>query len=339
MRAVRDSYRHCLPTDGSFLPHLPRLRQRLLPAAVLALVLVLALAPLLSQAVTLQELPYRNPAPLEALVAQSDARLASTLTTQWPSVERTISAYFPGGAALSGASVFADAAYARCLRLRDAVACRLLMDLLALEMKARRPRALPARLPVLMRPAQLPWKDTALPRALLALDAAHLQSALNSHWAWVKDVINRYLPDSVDLHPVSKVFGSLRDTCQATHTEVACRNHLADIVGFVDANRNQPPAVVQSLPQIRYRDPAPIERLLALDEPALRRSLTDWPRIDALLNQYIPWPVAIAGDVDFARARLDCQAWFPGDYFLCRLYLERLDALMRTKAGLANPFG
>jgi hypothetical protein len=35
--------------------------------------------------------------------------------------------------------------------------------------------------------------------------------------------------------------------------------------------------------------------------------------------------------VDFARARLDCQAAMPGDYGRCRDYLGRLAGLMRTK--------
>lgn len=342
MYAVRESCRWCLRCHSIslFYGSLPAaLWIKMARMTLIALSGLMVLTPLLSPAATLQALPYRNPAPLDALVAQSDTTLAATLVSQWPMVERTISTYLPGGAPLSGVSVFADKLSARCLRLHDPGSCRLLMDLLATEMKARRPRPVPASLPILMRPAQLPAKDTALPRALLALDAALWQSALNSHWPWVKGVIVRFLPDSVDLHPVSKVFGSLRDTCQATHTELACRNHLSDIVGFVDANHQQPPTVVRSLAQLPYRDPAPLGQLLALDEASLRKRLADWAGVDALLNQYIPWTVALAGDVDFARTRLDCQAWFPGDFFLCRLYLERLDALMRTKAGLANPFG
>ena len=291
-----------------------------------------------AQAVTLQELPYRSPAPLDNLLALNDTRFAATLTSQWPLVERTIAAYLPAGAALSGTSAFADTSYARCMRAHEPGPCRLLMDLLSSEMKARRPQAQPALLPVLMRPAQLPWKDTALPRALLAVDASQLQSALSSHWHWFKGVVTRFLPDNVDLHPVSKVFGSLRETCQAVHTEVACRNHLQDIVGIVDANRGQPPTVTRTLTQIPYRDPSPLERLLSLNETMLRSELADWPSIDALLNQYIPAGVAIAGDVDFARMRLDCQAWFPGDFFMCRNYIARLSRLMQGKATMANPF-
>ncbi len=291
-----------------------------------------------AQAVTLQELPYRPPAPLDALLALNDARFAATVASQWPLVERTISSYLPGGATLAGTSTFADTSYARCMRAHEPGPCRLLMDLLSFEMKARRPQALPASLPVLMRPAQLPWKDTALPRALLAVDASQLQSALSSHWRWFKSVVTRFLPDNADLHPVSKVFGSLRDTCQAAHTEIACRNHLQDIVVIVDANRNQPPTVIRTLPQIPYRDPSPLERLLSLDETRLRTELADWPAIDALLNQYIPASVAIAGDVDFARMRLDCQAWFPGEFFMCRNYMARLSRLMQGKATMANPF-
>ncbi len=306
--------------------------------AILFALLAASAAP----AVTLQELPYRQPAPLDALLALNDARFAATVASQWPMVERTIAAYLPAGAALTGTSPFADTSYARCVRTHEPGPCRLLMDLLSFEMKARQPQAQrqaqPASLPVLMRPAQLPWKDTALPRALLAVDASQLQSALSSHWRWFKSVVTRFLPDSVDLHPVSKVFGSLRDTCQAAHTEVACRNHLQDIVGFVDANRGQPPTVIRTLTQIPYRDPSPLERLLSLNETLLRSELADWPAIDALLNQYIPATVAIGGDMDFARMRLDCQTWFPGDFFMCRHYVARLSRLMQGKATMANPF-
>ncbi len=296
------------------------------------------LAACAAQAVTLQELPYRPPAQLDALLALNDVRFAATVASQWPLVERTMASYLPAGTTLTGTSAFADTSYARCMRTHEPGPCRLLMDLLSFEMKARRPQAQAASLPMLMRPAQLPWKDTALPRALRAVDASQMQSALSSHWRWFKSVITRLLPDNVDLHPVAKVFGSLRDTCQAAHTEIACRNHLQDIVGMVDANRNQPPTVIRTLTQIPYRDPAPLERLLSLDETRLRSELADWPAIDALLNQYIPATVAIAGDADFARMRLDCQAWFPGDFFLCRNYTARLSRLMQGKATLANPF-
>ncbi len=331
-----------------WLPLCPPLRLPLWPplwpplCRLLAVLFAALLAASAAQAVTLQELPYRNPAPLDALVALNDARFTATLASQWPSVERTIASYLPGGGPLAGASSFADTSYARCTRAHEPVPCRLLLDLLSFEMKSRRPEsqaeAQPAALPVLMRPAQLPWKDTALPRALLALDAPQLQLALASHWRWCKSVITRFLPDTTDLHPVSKVFGSLRDTCQATHIEVACRNHLQDIVGIVDANRRQPPTVIRTLAQIPYRDPSPLERLLSLDETALRSELADWPAVDALLNQYLPAVIAIAGDVDFARMRLDCQAWFPGDFFLCRNYVARLSRLMQGKATMANPF-
>ncbi len=287
---------------------------------------------------TLQQLPYRDPAPLDALLALDDVRFAATLRSQWSTVEQTIGAYLPTAASLSGTSLFAESSYSRCMRAHEANACRLLMDLLAFEMKSRRPQVPASSLPVLMRPAQLRWQDTALPRALLALDATQLQSVLASHWLWFRQVISRFLPDSTELHPVSKVFGSLRTTCQAMHTEVACRNHLQDIVGIVDANRKQPPTVIRTLAQIPYRDPTPLQRLLALDDTALRSELADWPAIDALLNQYIPATVAIAGDIEFARVRLDCQAWFPGDLSLCRLYLERLSRLMQGKATMANPF-
>ncbi len=295
----------------------------------------------LASAVTLQQLPYRDPAALDALLALDEQQFSAAVTAQWPQLQQAIDSVLVPGTSLSRISDFFDTQYASCLRRREPAACRLLADLLSFEMLSRRAASAATRpaLPVLMRPAQLPWKDTALPRALLAQDGAQWQSALASHWPWVKSVIVRYLPDPVDLHPISKVFGGLRDACQASHTEVACRNHLSDVVAIVDANRAEVPTTIRTLAQIPYRDPAPIERLLALDERGLRSRLADWMPVHALLNRYIPWSVAIAGDTDFARARLDCQAWFPGDYLMCKRYLILLTQLMRAKASRASPYG
>ncbi len=327
-----------MPTASARVGLAPNAGPAARPVACIAGFVMALLVASATQAVTLQQLPYRNPAPLDGLLALDDAHFAATLSAQWPAVSRTMASYLPAGATLARTSTFADTRYALCVRAHEPGACRLLMNLLSFEMKSRRPPLVPASLPVLLRPTQLPWQDTALPRALLALDAPLLQSALSSHWHWFKHVITRFLPDNTDLHPVSKIFGSLRVTCQATRTEIACRNHLQDIVSIVDANRGQPASVLRTVTQIPYRDPAPLERLLALDEISLRSELSDWPAIDALLNQYIPASVAIAGDVDFARTRLDCQAWFPGDFFLCRNYLMRLSHLMQGKATMANPF-
>ncbi len=323
---------------ATLMAAIPTAAFAMLLARIFAASVAISLATSIASAIPLQQLPYRNPAPLDALLVLDDKRFAATLATQWPAVERTVAAYLPAGASLGGTSLFAESSHARCMRAHEPGACRLLMDLLAFEMKSRRPPLPAASLPVLMRPAQLPWKDTALPRALLALDAIQLQSALRRHWPWFRQVITRFLPDSTDLHPVSKVFGSLRTSCEAMHTEVACRAHLQDVVGIIDANRGQPTTILRTLAQIPYRDPAPLERLLGLDDTAWCAALADWPSIDALLGQYIPPAVAIAGDVDFARIRLDCEAWRPGDFFLCRHYIARLSRLMQGKATMANPF-
>ncbi len=308
--------------------------------AMLSFVAMSAISSLAS-AVTLQQLPYRDPAALDALLALDERQFSTALTMQWPRLQQAIDSVLVPGTRLSRISDFFDSQYAGCLSQREPAACRLVADLLSFEMRSRRAASAATRpaLPVLMRPAQLPWKDTALPRALLAQDGMQWQSALASHWPWIKSVIVRYLPDTVDLHPISKVFGGLRDACQASHTEVACRNHLSDVVAIVDANRGQQPASIRTLAQIPYRDPSPIDRLLALDERSLRSRLADWTPVNSLLNRYLPWSVAIAGDTEFARARLDCQAWFPGDYLMCKHYLNLLAQLMHAKATRASPYG
>ena len=195
-----------------------------------------------------------------------------------------------------------------------------------------------APLPILMRPTQLAWRDTAALNTLLAQDRTQLQSTLTDHWPRVHQVITRFLPDHVDLHPISKVFSSVRDTCNSTHTEAACREHLLEIDNLIKNNRYQARTFFMTLEQLPYRDPAPIDNLQRLNETQLRNQLANnWPQIDSLLNQYIGWNVALVGEVNFARSRLDCQAWMPGDYYLCRMYFRNLATLMRDKiAARAN---
>jgi hypothetical protein len=165
--------------------------------------------------------------------------------------------------------------------------------------------------------------------ALTELDALTLQSALAVHWDWIHEIIERFLPDHYALYPISKVFGGIRDSCQNAHTEIACRMHLSDIDSIIDNNRQQVPALFRSVDQIPYRDPAPLYALIQLSESEWRLH-TNPTQLDALLNRYIGWSVAIVGDMDFARARLDCQAVMPGDYVRCRDYLVRLSGLMRN---------
>jgi hypothetical protein len=105
---------------------------------------------------------------------------------------------------------------------------------------------------------------------------------------------------------------------------------LSDIDSIVDSNRQHPPALFRTLDQIPYRDPAPLQALLQLSETEWRTQ-TNPAQLNALLNRYIGWSVAVVGDVDFARARLDCQAVMPGDHVRCQDYLGRLAGLMRTK--------
>ena len=73
------------------------------------------------------------------------------------------------------------------------------------QMKQKGKSGIPptGRLPVLLRPAQLPFRDSAVLNAMTALDASTLQSALTTHWDWIHQVIERFLPDHYALYAVS----------------------------------------------------------------------------------------------------------------------------------------
>jgi Fe-S-cluster containining protein len=286
----------------------------------------------LAQTLSLAELPYRNPRPLDTLLARDDPAFQLAIQQDWQRIERTLAMFVPLRAKITSSSLFFDTARQRCTQQQKPAACRLYMDFLSFQMKqkVKVPMKSRVRPPVLLRPAQLPYRHNAVLNALTELDAPTLQSALAAHWDWIHEVIERFLPDHYALYPMSKVFGGIRDTCQNAHTEIACRLHLSDIDSIIDNNRQQIPTLFRSLEQIPYRDPAPLYALLQLSESEWR-SHTNPVQLDALLNRYIGWSVAIVGDMDFARARLDCQAVMPGDYVRCRDYLVRLSGLMRNK--------
>jgi hypothetical protein len=286
----------------------------------------------LAQTLSLADLPYRNPRPLDTLLARDDTAFQLAIQQDWQRIERTLAMFVPLRAKVTSSSLFFDTARQRCTKQQETTACRLYMDFLSFHMKqkGKAPMKSRAQLPVLLRPAQLPFRDSAVLNAMTVLDAPTLESALTVHWDWIHEVIERFLPDHYELYPISKVFGGIRDSCKNAHTETACRLHLADIDSIIDNNRQQAPALFRTLTQIPYRDPAPLYALLQLSETQWRAHINP-AQLDALLNRYIEWSVAIMGDVDFARARLDCQAAMPGDYLRCRDYLGRLAGLMRTK--------
>ena len=285
-----------------------------------------------AQSFALADLPYRNPRALDALLSRDDTAFEFAIRQDWPRIERTLAMFVPLRAKITSSSLFFDAMRQGCTQQQEPTACRLYMDFLSFQMKNKGKATMKsrARLPVLLRPAQLPFRDSAVLNAMTVLDAPTLASALTAHWDWMHEVIERFLPDHYSLYPISKVFGGIRDTCQNAHTEIACRLHLADIDSIIDNNRQQIPAVFRTLGQIPFHDPAPLYALLQLSESEWRAH-TNPAQLDALLNRYIDWSVAIVGDVDFARARLDCQAVMPGEYARCRDYLVRLAGLMRNK--------
>jgi hypothetical protein len=285
-----------------------------------------------AQSLPLADLPYRNPRPLDALLARDDTAFRLAIKQHWQDIDRTLAMFIPSRASITSSSLFFDTMREQCTQRREPAACRLYMDFLSFQMKQKGKAGIKSttRLPVLLRPAQLPYRDSAVLNAMKTLDASTLQSALAAHWDWIHQVIERFLPDHYVLYPASKVFGDIRNVCQTAHTEIACRLHLSDIDSVIDNNRSQVPTLFQTLSQIPYRDPAQLYALLQLSETEWRTQ-TNPAKVDALLNRYVGETVAIVGDVDFARARLDCQAVMPGDYRRCRDYLARLFALMNKK--------
>ena len=311
-------------------------------AAYAIALLTLHLTPVASaQILSLSQLPYQDPAALDALLLLSENRFAVAIQSEWAQTEKILLRYIEPGVSIDDPSVFFSYVSNACMTTHQVSGCRLYIDFLSWLMKNKRPLTGATSLPqpVLLRPAQLPWQDTAPLNAILLLDASTLASALKSHWGWIKNIINRYLPDHFDLHPISKVFGDIRTTCNSTHSEVACRLHLSDIDGLIDKNFGAPPTLFRTLAQIPYRDPTVLNRLLALTEKEFRAQLANnWTQINNLLNRYINWDIAIAGNIPFAATRLDCQAWMPGDYFMCKNYLNNLAALMHSKRTSASPF-
>ncbi len=285
-----------------------------------------------AQNLSLSNLPYRNPRALDALLALDETAFQSAIQQDWQQIEPTLAKFVPLRASITSSSLFFDMMRQRCAQQQEPTACRLYMDFLSFQMKqkVRMPLKSRAKLPVLLRPAQLAFRDSAVIKAMTALDAPTLQSALNAHWNWIHEVIERFLPDHYSLYPISKVFTNIRDTCQSARTEIACRLHLSDINSIVDNNRQQAPALFRTLNQIPFRNPAPLYALLQLSETEWRARTTP-TQLDALLNRYIEESVAIVGNVDFARARLDCQIVMPGDFVRCQYYLGRLAELMRSK--------
>jgi len=317
--------------------------RRLIRPSLLAWMLCLIglTSPCLSaQTLSLGALPYRDPQPLDALLARDEISFSAILQGDWQRTLPTLEMYVPSGVQIAPSSLLFSTVRQRCMQQREPVACRLYIDFLSFLMKQKQATPAPASAPlaVLLRPAQLPFKSTAVLDALARLDAATLQSALTEHWDWIHDVIGRYLPAHFSLYPISKVFASIRDTCQSKRTEVACRLHLADIDSLVDSNREQAPTLFRTLDQLPYRDPGPLDNLLKLSRVQWDAQRANWPQVAALLHRYIAWPIAIVGDAGFARARLDCLAVTPGDYAPCRNYLVRLTDLMRSKRRPANPF-
>lgn len=293
-----------------------------------------------AQTSSLEDLAYRDPRPLEALLALDDPALARLIQRDWAKVVRTLAMFVPPEADLSAASLFFSTVRQRCMQHRDVAACRLYLEFLSFLMTKKRaaPASTGVPLPVLLRPTQLPFKSTAVLDALATLDAASLQSAFSAHWDWMHKIIERYLPDHYSLYPMSKVFASVRETCQRARTEVVCRLHLADINGIVDNNRQQAPTLFRTLDQLPYRNPVPLYRLQRLSPRQWEAQRAQWSQVDALLNRYIAGSVAIVGHTDFARARLDCQTVMPGNFGRCQDYLARLAELMRHKLPPTNPF-
>jgi hypothetical protein len=59
-----------------------------------------------AQILTLAQLPYQNPQALDSLLALDESRFASTITNNWPLVDRTLARYIPAGVSIDQPSFF-----------------------------------------------------------------------------------------------------------------------------------------------------------------------------------------------------------------------------------------
>jgi hypothetical protein len=151
----------------------------------------------LAQTLSLADLPYRNPRPLDTLLARDETAFQLAIQQDWQRIERKLAMFVPLRAKVTSSSLFFDTARRRCTQQQEPAACRLYMDFLSFQMKqkAKVPTKSSVQPPVLLRPAQLPYRHSAVLNALTELDALTLQSALAAHWDWIHEIIERFLPD------------------------------------------------------------------------------------------------------------------------------------------------
>ncbi|MDB5842473.1 MAG: hypothetical protein JWQ23_4425 [Herminiimonas sp.] len=79
---------------------------------------------------TLDELPYRNPAQLEAMMRMDDARYQDMLTNRWDQVEKILFRYIPDGVELFPVALGFYGPWKSCLQTHSILACREHMTLL-----------------------------------------------------------------------------------------------------------------------------------------------------------------------------------------------------------------
>lgn len=72
----------------------------------------------------LEALPYKDPQPLQDLLALDDGRLQRRLDSDWSSIRRTLDGFVPPGTVITSAPRVLIGSQHECLRSRSAPACR-----------------------------------------------------------------------------------------------------------------------------------------------------------------------------------------------------------------------
>ena len=102
--------------------------RRLIRPSLLAWMLcltALASPALIAQTLSLGALPYRDPRPLDALLARDEASFSASLQRDWQRTLRTLEVYVPAGVQISPSSLLFSAIRERCTQQREPAACRL----------------------------------------------------------------------------------------------------------------------------------------------------------------------------------------------------------------------
>lgn len=185
---------------------------------------------------------------------------------------------------------------------------------------------------------QVPYQNPRQLEAMIKLDDARFD------WRQTERVLERYLSSDLKLVYLGErtVFAN-RFQCYLYQTAEYCKPYMGNLVDLMIRKQDMglTKMRVLSLEEIPYRDPAPLDDLLAALD-AFPPTLT-YDEIRAVLVQYLPDDVLVdePEPADLSYTRAHCM-FNQGD--LCNYYIGFLAELMRQKQDAAaklfvNPFG